>query len=355
MTQENPVVVITGATAGVGRATADEFARHGYKVALLARGREGLEQTRQELASSGATVLAIEADTGRADQIERAADQVESELGPIDVWVNSAVVTVFSPVENMTPEEFREVIETTFLGYVHGTLSALKRMKTRNRGTIVQVGSALAYRSIPLQSAYCAAKAAIRAFTDSLHSELIHDKSGVRLTMVQLPAHNTPQFDWARNKLGKRPQPIPPIYQPEVGGRAVYRAARKAPREYWVGRNTVMAIVGNSLAPGILDRFLARKAYAGQMTGQPAIEGRPDNLEQSVPGLHRQHGRFDNRSKSRAMAIKQETVASMALTATGAGVLAALAGLVRLARLGTRGARARRLIAPLGDSVQRTF
>lgn len=346
MTQEKPVVVITGATAGIGRATAEEFARQGYNVAIIARGREGLESTRQELERLGATVLPIEADTGNAGEIEQAAERAEHELGPIRVWVNSAMVTVFAPVEQMTPDEYKEVTDTTYLGYVHGTLAALKRMKPRDNGTIVQVGSALAYRSIPLQSAYCAAKAAIRAFTDSLHSELIHDKSRVRLTMVQLPAHNTPQFDWARNKMTQRPQPVPPIYQPEVGARAIYRAAQEAPREYWVGRSTVMAIVGNSIIPGLLDRLLAKRAYKGQMTSQPAIQDRPDNLEHSVPGLHRERGRFDRQSKSHAMAVKQETVAGAAITAAGAGLLAAMAGIYYLVQLTSKGGRRKkRLLA----------
>lgn len=339
MTKVNPTVVITGGTAGIGRATAAEFARHGYNVAVIARSREGLEDTRRELERFGVAVLPIEADTGNAGDIEQAAERVERELGPIRVWVNSAMVTVFAPVEQMTPEEYREVTDTTYLGYVHGTLAALKRMKPRDQGTIVQVGSALAYRSIPLQSAYCAAKAAIRAFSDSLRSELIHDNSRVRLTMVQLPAHNTPQFDWARNKLDRRPQPVPPIYQPEVAGRAIYRAAIEAPREFWVGRNTILSIIGQGLAPKILDRMLARQAYQGQMANQPAIENRPDNLEHPVPGLHRQHGRFDKQSKSRAMMIKQETFTRTAFSAAGAGFLVAMAGLIYLVQLGLKGAR----------------
>jgi short-subunit dehydrogenase len=345
VTEEGPVVVITGATAGIGRATANEFARQGYSVALIARGREGLEETGRELKRFGGKVLQLEADVGNAAAVDQAAGRAESELGPIRVWVNCAMVTVFSPAEEMTPEEYKEVIETTFLGYVHGTLAALKRMKPRNRGIIVQVGSALAYRSIPLQSAYCAAKAAIRAFTDSLHSELIHDRSEVRLTMVQLPAHNTPQFDWARNKLEKRLQPVPPIYQPEVAARAIYRATKKAPREYWVGRNTIMAIVGNNLVPGILDRMLARQAYEGQMTAQPAIKGRPDNLEHPVPGLHRRHGRFDKRAKSSALAVKQGTIAGISLTLVGAGAMAVTAGLIRLAQFGLKTAQTNRLTA----------
>jgi short-subunit dehydrogenase len=316
---QNPVVVITGATAGAGRATASEFARHGYYVALIARGREGLEETCSELERFGVKTLPLEADVCNADEIERAAERAESELGPIRVWVNSAMVTVFSPVAEMTSEEYREVLEITFLGYVHGTLAALKRMKLRNRGTIVQVGSMLAYRSIPLQSAYCAAKAAIRGFTDSLRSELIHDRSRVRLAMVQLPAHNTPQFDWARNKLDKRLQPLPPLHQPEVAARAIYRAAKKAPREYWLGRNTILAIVGNSFAPGILDRILAQQT-------------RPDNLKHPVSGLHGRHGRIDETARSQAITVKQRTVAGMVLVLIGAGVIAATAGLICLAQ-----------------------
>jgi short-subunit dehydrogenase len=321
-----------GATAGIGRATAIEFAKHGYKVAIVARGEEGLEDMRKELEGIGARVAAFSADTGKAAELERAAEQAEREFGPIDVWVNAAMVTVLSPVSQMRPEEYQEVTQVTYLGYVNGTLAALKRMQPRDHGTIVEVGSAMAYRSIPLQSAYCGAKAAIRGFTGSLRCELIHDKSRVRLTMVQLPAHNTPQFDWARNKMDKRPQPVPPIYQPEVAARAISRAAEEAPRELWVGRSSIMAILGTAVVPGLLDEMMAKKAYSGQMTQAPAIEGRPDNLEHSVGGLHREHGRFDRRAKSEAMTVTQETVSRMALTAAaGLGVAVAL-GVWRAAR-----------------------
>lgn len=333
MTQQ--AVVITGGTAGVGRATAVEFAKHGYRVAVIARGRDGLENTRAELEALGAQVAALQADVADAAELEGAAVRAEQALGPIDVWVNAAMVTVLSPFAEMTAEEFREVTDTTYLGYVHGTMAALKRMRERNHGTIVQVGSALAYRSIPLQSAYCGAKAAIRGFTDSLRSELIHDHCRVRLTMVQLPAHNTPQFEWARNKLDKRPQPVPPIYQPEVAGRAIYRAAQEAPRELWVGRSAVSAILGNMVMPGTLDKMMAKKAYSGQMTDEPALTDRPDNLEQPVRGLHREHGRFDSRARDEALEVKSETVGKVALTAAaglGLAVLAAGYGAKKLRR-----------------------
>ncbi len=332
MVERRPTVVITGASAGVGRATAKEFARHGYQIGLIARGEKALEETRAELQAMGAKALALPADVADADQVEKAAASAEAELGPIDVWVNSAMVTVFSPVSAMTPEEFKDVTDTTYLGYVYGTLAALGRMRARNRGTIVQVGSALAYRSIPLQSAYCGAKSAIRGFTDSLRSELIHDRSRVRLTMVQLPAHDTPQFEWARNKLESRPQPVPPIYRPEVAGRAIYHAAQDAPRELWVGSSTVKAIVGNMVMPWVLDKLMAKQAYSGQQTGEPALKHRPNNLEHPVAGLHRQRGRFGKHAKTDAIEVKAEALGKAALVAAaGIGVVALAAG-VRGAR-----------------------
>jgi short-subunit dehydrogenase len=322
-----PVVVITGATAGVGRATAQEFARRGYQVAFLARG--GLEQTRADLEQVGASqVLALEADVADAEAVEQAAARVEAELGPIEVWVNVATTSTFAPFDEVTAEEFRRITEVTYLGYVHGTMAALRRMKPRDRGTIVQVGSALAYRSIPLQSAYCGAKAAIRGFTDSIRTELIHDKSRVRLTMVQLPAHNTPQFDWTRNKMDKRAQPVPPIYQPEVAARAIYRAAHEAPRELWVGKTSIQAILGTMVAPGLLDRMMATRAYEGQFTQSDKVPGQPDNLEQPVEGLHSTHGRFDDRSSERAFPIVSDTTARLAVAAVGAGLAALALGAV---------------------------
>jgi NAD(P)-dependent dehydrogenase (short-subunit alcohol dehydrogenase family) len=291
------IVVVTGASAGVGRATAVEFARRGARLALLARGVDGLEGARREVENAGGSALAISTDVSDPDQVERAAEQVERELGPIAIWVNCAMATVFSPVSAITPEEFRRVTEVTYLGYVYGTLAALKRMRTRNRGTIVQVGSALAYRAIPLQSAYCGAKFAIRGFTDSLRSELIHDRSKIQLTMVQIAAFNTPQFDWARIHIGKNPQPVPPIFQPEVAARGIVHAACRPRREFWIGWPTVKAILGNKLIPGLLDRYLASKAYEGQFGPEPLPSHRPDNLFAPVPGDHGTHGRFDQRAK----------------------------------------------------------
>jgi short-subunit dehydrogenase len=325
---KNRTLAITGATAGIGRSTALEFAQQGYNVGLIARGQDGLEETRKEVEAFGVKALGIAADVAKADEVAAAAERIAQELGPIDVWINSAMVTVFAPVDKITPEEYKDVTDITYLGYVHGTLTALKHMKPRNRGCIVQVGSALAYRSIPLQSAYCGAKAAIRGFTDSLRSELIHDKSNIKVTMVQLPAHNTPQFDWARNKLGKIAQPLAPIYQPEVAARAIYRAAHQAPRELWVGRNTLLSIIGTGFIPSLLDRLLATKAYSGQK-GDKTLDSREEdgNLEHPVPELHQEHGRFGSRAKDSAISVSQETV-ECAWILAGTGVVAAVAGMV---------------------------
>jgi len=310
-----PTAVICGATAGVGRASAEAFARAGYRVALIARGEQGLSDTQAQLEALGARVLAIAADVADAPALEAAATRVEAELGPIDVWVNAAMATVFGPFSALTPEEIRRVTEVTYLGSVHGTLTALRHMRPRNRGTIVQVGSALSYRAIPLQSAYCGAKFAIRGFIDSLRCELIHDRSGIRLSMVQLPAHNTPQFDWARNKVGWRAQPVPPIHTPEVAARAVLRAAREAPRELWVGTASLKAIIGTLFMPGLLDRMLARQAWDGQLIPEREPEGRPDNLFEPVEGLHATEGRFGDQAKPRALALSAASVGKLALGA----------------------------------------
>lgn len=329
MAHESPVVVITGGTAGIGRATAHYFAQAGYKVAIIARGEQGLTETVAELEALGAKALGCKADVADAAQVEQAAERVETELGPINVWVNAAMTTVLGAFGSMTPEEYRRVTDVTYLGCTYGTMAALKRMKVRDRGTIVQVGSAVAYRSIPLQSAYCGAKAAIRGFTDSLRSELIHDKSRVRLTMVHLPALNTPQFDWARNKLGKRGQPLPPIYQPEVAARAIFDAAMRAPREIWLGKTTIQAILGNMVAPGLLDTVMAKQAYSGQMTNEPENPERADYLFEPVEGLHRTHGRFNQKASNKAVSVDSDIVSMVALVAAGAGLMA-LAKLRRL-------------------------
>ncbi|HEX6059866.1 MAG TPA: SDR family oxidoreductase [Gemmatimonadaceae bacterium] len=298
------VVVVTGASAGLGRAIVQRFAREGAHIGLVARGEERLEEARREVEALGGRAIVLPLDVADADAVEAAAERVERELGPIDVWVNNAMVSVYSPIREMRAEEFRRVTEVTYLGYVHGTLAALKRMLPRDRGVIVQVGSALSYRSIPLQSAYCAAKHAIVGFTASLRSELFHDRSGVRVTMVHMPALNTPQFDWTRNRMPMRPQPVPPIFQPEVGAEAVHHASRwDIGRELMVATPTVKAVVGNKFIPGLLDRYLADKAWEGEQTDEPEDPDRPDNLWEPVPGDWSAHGRFDHRSEPTSAAL----------------------------------------------------
>ncbi|MFL6213732.1 MAG: SDR family oxidoreductase [Blastocatellia bacterium] len=290
------VVVITGASAGVGRATVRKFARHGARIGLIARGLDGLEAAQREVEAAGSKALVLPLDVADADAVERAAERVEQELGPIDIWINNAMVSVFSPVKKMRPEEYKRVTEVTYLGYVYGTLAALKRMTARDRGVIIQVGSALAYRGIPLQSAYCGAKHAIQGFVDSLRAELLHDESGVRVTMVQLPAVNTPQFSWVKSRLPRQPQPVPPIFQPEVIADAIYFAAHNDRREIYVGMSTVEAIVGNKMVPGLADHYLAATGYDSQQTDEPVAPDRRDNLWEPVPGDHGAHGNFDDRA-----------------------------------------------------------
>ncbi|HKW68008.1 MAG TPA: SDR family oxidoreductase [Terriglobales bacterium] len=294
---EHEVVVITGASAGVGRATVREFAKHGAWVGLIARGRDGLEGARREVEAEGGKALVLPTDVADAKQVEQAAQRVEDKLGPIDIWVNDAMASVFSPVKEMTAEEFKRVTEVTYLGYVYGTLSALKHMLPRDHGTIVQVGSAPACRGIPLQAAYCAAKHAVLGFHASLRTELLHDKSKVRVTMVQMPALNTPQFGWVKSRLPRKAQPVPPIFQPEVAARAIYHAAHHPLREYYVGHSTVQAIVGNKLAPSLLDRFLARTGYDAQQYDGREDPDRPNNLWEPVSGDHGAHGSFDQRAR----------------------------------------------------------
>src|SRR5215831_13317376 len=261
-------VVITGASAGIGRAAALEFAREGCNVALLARGIERLESTARQAAGFGVEALAIPVDVADAAALDAAAERVERELGAIDVWINNAMATIFAPACAIRSDEFRRVTEVTYLGQVHGTMAALRRMRRRNEGTIVQIGSALSYRAIPLQSAYCAAKFAVRAFTDALRSELAYEGSRIRITMVQLPALNTPQFDWARSRMAVKSQPVPPIFQPEAIACEIVRAAREAPTELWVGRSTVHAIIGTMLLPGAADRILSPEGYDGELTAE---------------------------------------------------------------------------------------
>jgi NAD(P)-dependent dehydrogenase (short-subunit alcohol dehydrogenase family) len=328
------VAVITGASAGVGRAAARAFCASGAAVGLLARGREGLAAAAAEVERSGGRALALPTDVADADALERAAEAVERELGPIDVWVNCATATIFAPLHAITPEEFRRATEVTYLGYVWGTMAALRRMRPRNRGTIVQVGSALAYRAIPLQSPYCAAKFAIRGFTDSLRSELAHEGSAVHLTMVQLPAVNTPQFDWSRNRMPRRAQPVPPIFQPEVAAEAILFAARARRREVWVGSSTVKAILANRLVPGMLDRYLGQAGYDGQMSDEPAPADAGGNLFEPMPGDHGAHGRFDHQASPHSPALWATIHRGGLLTGFAVGV--AIAAVLLPARAAAR-------------------
>lgn len=322
------VVVVTGASGGIGRATARMFGARGDSVALLSRGEVGLDGAAQDVRAAGGKALPIPTDVADHEQVEAAAARVERELGEIDVWVNVAFSSVFAPFTEIRPEEFKRATEVTYLGYVWGTKAALARMLPRDRGTIVQVGSALAYRGIPLQSAYCAAKHAIQGMHDSLRCELLHERSKVRATMVQLPAVNTPQFDWLLTKLPHRAQPVPPIYQPEVAARAIlYAADHPQRREYWVGGSTVGTLVANKFVPGLLERYLGRTGYSSQQTSEPQPADQAANLFEPVdgPGGHDfgAHGRFDDQSHARSYQLwaSQHHGLLTALAATGAGLL----------------------------------
>jgi short-subunit dehydrogenase len=322
------IVVVTGAGAGVGRATALEFARQGWHVVLVARNAARLESAALECRALGVRILIIPTDVADAAAVESVAARTEQELGPIDVWVNVAMATVFAPVSKLTADEVRRGTEVTYLGQVHGTMAALKRMRLRNRGTIINVGSALAYRAVPLQSVYCAAKFAIRGFTDSLRSEIIHDGLDVNLCMVDLPAMNTPQFDWALNKMDSKAKPVAPIFQPEVGARAIHFAATHRRRNVWVGFPTVKAILADRIAPAFLDRYLAKAGYDGQLTDEPQSKDAPNNLFASVDGPYGAHGRFD----AQARKVSWEMITDRHRTAVWAVAGAALgAGLLALA------------------------
>jgi NAD(P)-dependent dehydrogenase (short-subunit alcohol dehydrogenase family) len=324
------VVAITGGTSGVGRASAIRFAEGSASVAVIARGSHGLEAAAKDIAAAGGQAMTVEADVADAEQVEDAAARIEHEIGPIDVWVNDAMTTVFAPFDRITAEEFQRVTEVTYLGFVHGTMAALRRMKPRDQGTIVQVGSALAHRSIPLQSAYCGAKHAIQGFTQSLRCELLHERSHVRVTTVHLPALNTPQFDHCLSRMPEHPQPVPPIYQPEVAARAIEWAARHHRREVWVGAPTVGTILANRLAPGLLDRYLGRTNVNAQQAPELGSQRGTPNLwvpEQGDPGVH---GDFDRRSHARSaqLWITERRPWAAAL----GGTAAAMVGLAAIAR-----------------------
>jgi short-subunit dehydrogenase len=323
------VAVVTGGSAGIGRATVRELARRGTRLGILARGLDGLDATVAEVERLGGQALALPVDVADADAVEEAARRTEEAFGPIEVWVNNAMASVFSPIRAMTSGEYRRVTEVTYLGVVHGTQAALRRMLPRDRGLIVQVSSALAYRAIPLQSAYCAAKHAVLGFTDSLRSELIHDRSQVQVTMVHLPAVNTPQFDWVKNRLPNRPAPPDPVYQPELAARAILHAIDHPRRDVYCGDTTVKLLYAQRFIPGVTDRYLARHAWEDQMAGEPDDPGRPHNLWSPLPGDQGAHGRFDGRAKDRSLQLWGATHRpALAAAALGAALGLAL-GMVR--------------------------
>jgi NADP-dependent 3-hydroxy acid dehydrogenase YdfG len=315
------VVVVTGAGAGAGRAIALRFGSNGWRVALIARDAQRLEDAKRDIENAGGEALALPADVADAAAVDRARDRVVERWDGIDAWVNAAMVTVVAPVWRMTAEEYRRVTEVTYLGYVNGTLAALAVMRPRNSGSIVQVGSALAYRGIPLQSAYCAAKFAVRGFTDALRAELRHERSRIRLCMVQLPAMNTPQFDWARNKMAHTYKPVGTIFDPDVAADAVWRAVHDGSRELWVGDSSIEAIAGEMVAPALLERYVAHAAWEGQLEQTPNTRD-IDNLYAPVPGSEDARGRFGAHAQARAAMMNPDharaALAAIALSALGA-------------------------------------
>lgn len=326
-----PVVAITGASAGLGRAIAHAFAKKGASTGLIARNPEALAAAKEECERLGGRAIFIPTDVSDPDAVEHAANEIEEKLGPIDIWVNDAMVSVFSPVKEMEPSDYKRVTDVLYLGFVYGTLSALRRMLPRDRGTIIQIGSALSYRSIPLQSAYCAAKHAINGFTDSLRCELYHDHSNVHVTTVQMPAMNTTQFEWVKNRMPNDTQPVPPIFEPEVSAQAVVVAglAEKPRREYWIGSSTVEAIIGQKFFPGLLDKYLGKTGYKSQqIAGEPRDPYAPNNLYEYVPGVHSARGKFDDRSRRSSvevfLSLHPEWFALGALALAGTGALLAV-------------------------------
>ena len=319
------VVVVTGASAGVGRATVRAFAKRGAHIGLLARGEEGLEATRREVERYGGKALVLPTDVADAEAVERAAQAVEDAFGPIDIWVNNAFASIFAPLKEIDPADFRRATEVTYLGSVHGTMAALKHMLPRDRGHIIQVGSALAVRSVPLQSAYCGAKSAIMGYLDSLRSELIHDNSQVKITVVQMPALNTPQFGWVKSKLPHKAQPVPPIYQPEIAAEGIIYAADHPQREVWVGSATYAAIMGQKFVPGLLDLYMGRTGYSSQQTGAPANHNRPNNLwePQDKTNDHGARGAFSKRAHEKSVALWYTTHRPQVLLGLGVLALAA--------------------------------
>jgi short-subunit dehydrogenase len=316
------VAVVTGASAGVGRAVVRELARRGVRVGLLARGEEGLAAAAAEAEQAGTRALSVPTDVSVADQVERAASLVEDELGPIAMWINAATVSVFSPTAELEPEEVERVTAVTYLGTVYGTLVALRRMRPRDQGVVVQVSSALAFRSIPFQALYCGAKHAAKGLTESLRSELLREGSNVRMTMVHLPALNTPQFDVVKSRLPRQPKPVPPIYQPEIAAEAVLWAIERSPRDLYVGFSCLTAVTANKVAPGLVDRHLARTGLEAQQTPEPVQRRRPHNLWAPVPGDHGARGRFDDEARSRSLHLlirthRRELVAAVGLAAGG--------------------------------------